>query len=192
MAKQTRDIDDRLHEFDAKVVAERGVGAKENCDSLVNNIRSFVARTNDGSFDELNLVAELMDTARCDVYYEDRLKLVRSRLLERMGSSMCERVLEASFPSPSLYSWAWFWRRDLSTTDLRSIQLAASHYKDLINIQVKSCLRPPERVRAELEDYGNAILASAALTFGPLARRGYRVLHANTTKRIEQASKPLK
>eukprot|EP00730_Choanoeca_flexa_P018672 TRINITY_DN9091_c0_g1_i1.p1 TRINITY_DN9091_c0_g1~~TRINITY_DN9091_c0_g1_i1.p1 ORF type:complete len:203 (+),score=51.03 TRINITY_DN9091_c0_g1_i1:76-684(+) len=178
MAEQTRPIDPRLELFDNTVVKGRGKGARQNCHNILRNIRSMVtASTNGGAYSELDLVAELMDTARCDEEFGDSMKLVRSRLLERMGHRLYSRTLEATLPDESPDDD----NASLSSNDVQRLSLATNHYRSFINEQTKSCMQPMDRFKAEMEDYGTSIITTALLVvIGRTVLRGWQRLRQNT------------
>lgn len=178
----TRPIDPRLQPFDDQACVSNGgppkpANDKHNCSTLFANIRDMLVTTSgDPCTTQQLLLRQIAETARCDGIYDNDMKVVRSRLLERMGPDAFSAAVSLKVLTPE---------QELKVDD------ALTYYRTFINGQLKRCLPTTAWVAAELVDHLRGFAAAAAvatgLYYGP---RGLNALIRNARqRRVEWAAK---
>ncbi|EDQ92277.1 uncharacterized protein MONBRDRAFT_4706 [Monosiga brevicollis MX1] len=167
---RTHNLHDRLDQIDGEVLAARraalerdGIsnpqafleGSKVGCTSLLQNIRVLLHASRSQLPTPDMIVAEIAETARCDSIYTEpeRMRTVRSRLLERLGPDLYKKCATPD-------------GEGLSEVEERRVGHCIAHYEHFIRTQARSSLPFGPYALALMADY--ALHIGLALTAGGL------------------------
>eukprot|EP00038_Savillea_parva_P001982 m.109017 g.109017 ORF g.109017 m.109017 type:complete len:197 (-) comp10684_c0_seq2:579-1169(-) len=169
----TRPLNPALDDCE-KMILTKGKSRPEACDNIILCLRAFVRGGDASTALPEHVFRTLAETSRCDHVYGEQMRVVRSRVSERLGNDLYMKTMsDAPLTDP---------------TELDKVNFTYNYYSEFLNGQVKKCLPWADYVKAGVEDSGAAFAAAAGAIYYEYISRSSQVYKNGLTK-VEEMRK---